>query len=141
MSRAVPQVLRHGVGVVVPAALLSGLPSTVHSLLVGRDPLEASLAAGSILLPKERRRAPLLIAAVPVHLSLSAAWAVVLTVALPGERPVVEGIVAGVVIAAFDLGVVGRRFPRVRALDLAPQLADHIAFGIVAAVALARQDR
>lgn len=140
MSRAVGQVLRHGGRAAVPAAVLSGLPSTIYSLMTLRDPLEASIAAGSILLPNERKRAPLLIAALPVHLSLSVIWAVVLAAALPLKKPVVEGMVAGMVIAALDLGIIGRRFPRIRALDVPPQVADHIAFGIVAAIALARQD-
>src|SRR4051812_17964931 len=39
------------------AAVLSGAPSTLHALLTGRDPLEASLAAGTPLLPPERRPA------------------------------------------------------------------------------------
>lgn len=134
------QVLCHGARAAVPATLLSGLPSTVHALMTRRDPLEASLAAGSILLPNERNRVPLLIAAVPIHLSLSAIWAVVLAAALPRKNSVVEGIVAGIVIAGLDLGIIGRRFPRVRALDACPQVADHLAYGIIAAVALARQD-
>jgi hypothetical protein len=108
--------------------------------VIRRDPLEASLAAGSILLAHERQHRPLLMAAVPVHLSLSAIWAIVLAAALPRKKPVAEGTAAGLLIAALDLGIIGRRFPRVRALRVAPQLADHVAFGIIAAIALARQD-
>jgi hypothetical protein len=122
----------------VPAALLSGLPSTIHALLLGRDPLEASAAAGSILLPGEQRRGRLLLAAVPAHLLLSAVWAVGIAFLLPRRRPLVEGTFAGLAIAAFDLGVVGCRFPRIRALRPVPQIADHVAFGIIVAAALAR---
>jgi hypothetical protein len=43
------------------------------------------------------------------------------------------GALAGLAVAALDLGVAGRRFPRVRALPLVPQLADHALFGAVAA--------
>lgn len=57
------------------------------------------------------------------------------------KKPVAEGVVAGTLIAALDLGIVGPRFPRVRALDMPPQVADHIAFGIVVALVLARRDR
>jgi hypothetical protein len=117
----------------VPAAVLSGLPSTLHLLLTRRDPLKASLAAGSILLPNERKRGPLLIAAAAVHSSLSAAWGAVLAAALPRKKPVAEGIVTGLLTATLDLGIVGRRLPRVRALAVAPQVADHVAFEIVAA--------
>jgi hypothetical protein len=112
------------------AALLSGIPSTAHALLTGRDPLEATLAAGSILLPGETRRGRLLAAAVPVHLAVSLGWTVVLDRA--GVRGSRAGALAGLGIAALDLGVAARRIPRVRALPLLPQLADHAAFGAVA---------
>ena len=79
------------------AAVLSGAPSTVHALATGRDPLEAALAAGSILLPQERRRGALLAAAVPVHLCLSLGWAVVLDRA--GVRGARRGALAGLAIA------------------------------------------
>jgi hypothetical protein len=141
MSRGVRQILRDGARAAVPAAVLGGFPSTLHALLTHRDPLEASLAAGSILLPGERRRVPLLTPALPVHLSLSALWAVVLAAALPRKKPVVEGLIAGLLIATLDLGIIGRRFPRVRALDPPPQIADHVAFAVVAAIALSQQDR
>jgi hypothetical protein len=112
------------------AAALSGAPSTAHALLAGRDPLEATLAAGSLLLPREQRRARLLAAALPVHLALALGWTAVLDRAsVRGSR---AGALAGLAIAALDLGLVGRRFARVRALPLLPQLADHAAFGAVA---------
>jgi hypothetical protein len=113
------------------AAALSGVPSTLHALATGRDPLAASLAAGSVLLPGETERGRLLAAAVPVHLGVSLAWTLVLDRA--GIRTARGGAVAGLAIAALDLGVLGRRLPRVRALPLGPQLADHAAFGAIAA--------
>jgi hypothetical protein len=120
------------------AAIPSGLPSTLHALVTGRDPLEATVAAGSILLPREQRTPVLLAAAVPVHIALSLGWGIVLAGTL--RRPTVpRGIAAGLAIAALDLGVVGRRFPRVRALPLLPQLADHAAYGAVAAAMLRRR--
>lgn len=130
--------VHEGLRAALPAAVLSGVPSTLHALATGRDPLEASVAAGSILLPSESRRARLLAAAAPVHLCLSVIWSFVLAKLLPRNRPVAKGAVAGVAIAAIDLGVVGRRYPLIRALDPLPQLADHIAFGIVVALALRR---
>jgi hypothetical protein len=36
-----------------------------------------------------------------------------------------------------DLGAVGRRYPRIRNLPVAPQLADHVAFGLVVGSVLA----
>jgi hypothetical protein len=52
------------------AAAVSGAPSTLWALAAGRDPFEATLAAGSMLLPGETRRGRLVAAAVPVHLAL-----------------------------------------------------------------------
>lgn len=120
------------------AAALSGAPSTLHALATGRDPLEPTLAAGSILLPRESSRARLAAAAVPVHLALSLGWTLVLDRAR--VRGPLAGAAAGLAIAALDLGVVGRAFPRVRALPLLPQLADHALFGAVAASALVALD-
>jgi hypothetical protein len=108
-------------------------------LLDGRDPLEAALAAGSILLPDETRRGRLLAAAVPVHLALSLGWGVVLARALPRGPTAAEGAAAGLAIAILDLGVLGRRFARIRALPLAPQLADHVAYGAAVSWVLARR--
>ena len=81
-------------------------------------------------MPGETRPQRLLAAAVPVHLGISIAWTVVLDRA--GVRGAARGSVAGVAIAALDLGLVGRRFQRIRALPFAPQLADHAAFGAIA---------
>jgi hypothetical protein len=113
------------------AAALSGAPSTLHALATGRDPLEAAAAAGSVVLPHETRRAALVAAAVPVHLALSLCWTVALDGA--GVRTARGGALAGLAIAALDLGLLGKRYPRVRALPLVPQLADHAAFGAIAA--------
>lgn len=118
------------------AAALSGIPSTAHALATGRDPLEATLAAGSILLPRQTRRGILLAAAVPVHLAASLGWVVVLDRA--GIRGMRRGAVAGLAIAALDLGVASRRFPRIRALPLGPQLADHAVFGAIVGAKLER---
>jgi hypothetical protein len=123
------------------AAVVGGMPSTVWAVLAGEDPLEATLAAGSMLLPRERSRPRLLAAAVPVHLMLSLGWASVLERTLPRRREVAVGIVAGGVIAAVDLGLAARWFRRVRALPLAPQVADHIAYGATVGYVLGRRRR
>jgi hypothetical protein len=111
------------------AAVLSGVPSTLHAILNGIDPLEASLAAGTLLLPDERRPSRLLPAAIVAHGALSLGWALVLAAALPRRRTLAWSVLAGLAIAAVDLGVVGRRFPRIRALATAPQVLDHVAYG------------
>ena len=118
------------------AAALSGIPSTAHALATGRDPLEAVLAAGAVLLPSETSRMKLAAAAVPVHLALSLGWTLALDRA--GVRTARRGALAGLAIAALDLTVAVHAFPRVRALPLGPQLADHAAFGAIAALLLGR---
>ena len=79
----------------------------------------------------ETRRRRLLLAAVPVHLALSLTWACGIALVAPRGREVPFGAGAGLAIAALDLGVIGRRFPRIRSLRLLPQVADHVAFGLV----------
>ena len=118
------------------AALLSGAPSTLHALATGRDPFDAALAAGSILLPSETRRTRLLAAAIPVHLALSLCWALALNRA--GVRSAGRGAVAGLAIGAVDLTLAAHVLPRIRALPLLPQLADHAAYGAIAGHVLAR---
>jgi hypothetical protein len=109
-------------------AVASGLPSTVITLARGESLLDGARAAGAILLPHEERTAVLLAAAVPVHLGLSFGWAA--AIAALGWRGPVPGLLAGMGIAALDLGVIGRRIPAIRALPQGRQWADHAAFGL-----------
>ena len=120
------------------AATASALPSTLIALASGGDPLAATIAAGSIVLPRETRRTRLVAAAVPVHLALSLGWTALLAQTPPRRRPGLAGATWGLAIAALDLGVIGRHFARIRALPLLPQLADHAVFGATAGWALAR---
>jgi hypothetical protein len=123
-------------------AVLSAVPSTTWTLARGESLLDAAAAAGSILLPAERRRLPLIAAAVPVHLALSLGWAAVLGATVPAGRELSGGVAGGLAIAALDLGLIARRFPRVRALPQGRQWADHVAFGLaVGAVLRARRRR
>ena len=121
--------LRDGVAAGSAAALVSGAPSTLYALVTGGRLLEPTLAAGTLLMPRERRSARLFLAAAPVHLALSLGWALMLAAALPRERTVALGALAGLGIAALDLGAIGRRYPRIRALPQLPQVADHLAYG------------
>jgi hypothetical protein len=121
--------------------VLSGAPSTAHALATRGDPLEPTLAAGSILLGDEERRSRLLLAAVPVHLALSFGWATAISLTAPRGRELPFGLAAGGAIAALDLGLIGRRFERIRALRTGPQVADHLAFGAVVGASLRRRRR
>ncbi|MDQ3987452.1 MAG: hypothetical protein M3280_13265 [Actinomycetota bacterium] len=122
------------------AAIVSGAPSTLYALRRGRSLSEATAAAGSILLPNETRTPVLVAAAVPVHIGVSLFWAAVFERSLPRQTTALWGGLAGAGVAALDLLVIGRRLPRIRALPLGPQFADHILFGItVGAVLRARR--
>ena len=119
------------------AGAVSGLPSTLHALLSGGSPLAAARAAGNVVLPAGARPGSLLAAGALVHAFLSLAWGTVLAVTLPRRGAPAWGAVAGLAIAALDLGVIGRHRPLVRALPVLPQVADHVAFGAVAGAILA----
>ncbi len=111
------------------ASVLAGVPSTTYAVATGRPLLEGAAAAGSIVLPGERRTAVLVAAAVPVHLALSFGWAQAIAAVVPRRRPVLGSVACGLAIAALDLGVIGRRLPRIRALPQVPQWLDHVAYG------------
>ncbi len=123
------------------AAVVSGAPSTLHALATRSSPLEATLAAGTLLLPRERRPLVLVLAAAAVHIVLSLGWALVLAALLPRRRTIGWASLAGLAIAALDLRVVGRRFPRIRALAQLPQWLDHIAYGATVGAVLSRRRR
>jgi hypothetical protein len=125
------------------AGLLSGLPSTLHALVTGRDPLTAARAAGNLLLQAEAGSRALLVAGGVAHVALSLGWGTVLAMAVRRTSlpPVAVGLAGGAAIAALDLGLlahgpIGRRWPLIRALPVGPQVADHLAFGALAGVVL-----
>lgn len=134
-------VMKDGLAAGAVAAVLSGAPSTLHALATRTSPLEATLAAGTLLMPRESRPLALAAAAVPVHLALSLGWAVALAAVLPRRRTAAWATLAGLAIAALDLGVVGRRHPRIRALPLLPQVLDHVAYGATVGVVLTTRRR
>lgn len=130
--------MRNGIIAVAVAATVSGAPSTIHARLTGGSVLTATRAAGT-LLGRES-----VVRGLAAHLALSVSWGVVLSRVLPPGRRAASGLVAGAAIAALDLGVVGRRFPAIRALPQFPQWADHLVFGAVIGAtldALARDGR
>lgn len=121
------------------AGALSGIPSTAYAIVARRSPLEAARAAGTLL------GKPSLWRGAVAHAAISIVWTWLLAAVLP-ERDrqalsAVDGAAAGGAIAALDLGVIGRRVPAIRALPVAPQVADHLAFGALAAVVLDQRRR
>ncbi len=75
------------------------------------------------------------------HVVITCGWTAVLSLVLPARRPAAWGAVAGLGIGVLDLGIARRRFPAIAALPSAPQLADHVAFGVLAGAVLRRRAR
>lgn len=115
------------------AAVLSGIPSTTVTVRRRGDVSASTRAAGQLLVGGGRSDATMLTAGVAVHAALSLGWGVALSLVLPERRTVAWGAVAGLAVAGLDLGTVGRRVEAVAALEAAPQVADHVAYGLVAA--------
>jgi hypothetical protein len=112
------------------ATLLSGIPSSLHTFVTGNDLLEATRAAGAMLLPGETTMLKLLVSAALVHSTISAFWAVVLAITLPRLHITLSAIAASAVIAVLDLRVIAPAFfPEIAALDFWPQFADHLMWG------------
>lgn len=119
------------------AALLSGVPSTLISLRRHRavrpvitDQLAATRAAGTLLPPGR----PGLVRGAVAHLGVSLLCGEPLARTLPTRNSELAGAGAGLAIGVVNLVVIGRRFPQIRALPLAPQLADNVAFGLIFAL-------
>ena len=121
------------------AAVLSGLPSTLWALVHGADWLAAAQAAGNLLLPASASRKALLFAGALAHSAISLGWGIVLAGTLPRRHTVLSGAAAGRgdsrARSRFDRTI----FSLIAALDFGPQLADHVAFGAVAALVVARR--
>jgi hypothetical protein len=133
--------LRAGLRAGAVAGVLSGAPSTVHALATRRSPVDALRAAGTLLLADDAPPTALTAAGVVAHGAISLGWGVVLAAVLPRRQAVVWGALAGLAIAGLDLGVLGRRWPRIRALPTVPQVADHVAFGALVGAVFSRAGR
>jgi hypothetical protein len=114
------------------ATVLSGIPSTLHALVTGGDPLEATRAAGAMIsMPGS------IAAAALVHCSVSLFWATVLWLALPRSHTVLWALLASAAIALLDLRVIAPAyFPEVAALEFWTQFADHLMWGACVGLAL-----
>jgi len=126
-------------GAWLAATLLSGLPSTLHALATGGDVLEATRAAGMMLLPSETRDLPLLLAAAVVHPAISLFWAMALALVLPRRGLMLWALAASVMIAVVDLKIIAPMlFPAVAELPFWPQFADHLMWGACYGAVLSR---
>lgn len=133
-DRSLTDCIAEGLVAGAAGAVLSGVPSTVHALVTGAPVLDATAAAGELVLSGRRPRWARVVAGGAAHVAISGFWGVVLALALPRRSPrhgVAAGVLGGLAIAALDLGVIGRRVPAIRSLPSGPQIADHVAFGAV----------
>jgi hypothetical protein len=126
------------------AATFSGMPSTAYALIKQRSlrsaagyVYDATRAVGTLVPPGR----PGFGRGVVVHLAISGLCGEMLARTLPHDHPVEWGAAAGLVIGVVNVAVIGRSFPAIRALPLAPQLADNVMFAMLFAAALHRQDR
>ena len=112
------------------ATLFSGAPSTLHALASGADVLQATRAAGQMLLPHVTDTARLFAAAALVHPVVSLFWTAVFERVLPHRHVMWWATAGALAVAALDLGLIAPfAFPAVAALPVAPQVADHLAWG------------
>jgi hypothetical protein len=120
----------------VAASLLSGAPSLGHALAqrgIGgawRYGVDATRAIGVLVPPGRRNFA----AGALAHFAISIGAGQLLGRVLPRRRSVLWGAGAGALMGVVGAGIVGRRFPAIRALPFGPQLADNVAFGVVFAL-------
>ena len=126
----------------ITAAIFSAAPSTLASLRRHRaagpalaDLLTATRAAGTLLPPGR----PGLVRGGAAHIAISAGCGALLGQTLPRRRSPVWGAGAGLAIGVFNLTVIGRRYPQIRALPLLPQVADNVAFGLIFALVADRR--
>lgn len=116
----------------VVAGTLSGIPSTVIALVRRQSLLESTRAAGSLV------GSETVLGGAVAHGLITLWWTGWLALILPRRHRAAWGAVAGLTIAALDLGVVARRYPAVAALDPLPQVLDHVAYGVVVGLSLPR---
>jgi len=107
------------------------------TLAAGEDLLSSTRAVGEALVPGASRKS-LVVVGGAAHIAISLGWGVVLSALLPRRRTIAAGVLAGLGIAALDLGVIGRRLPSIRALDPGPQILDHVAYGLVVGSVISR---
>jgi hypothetical protein len=126
----------------VAASLLSAAPSL---LTTGRYGVRASWRYGvgatraiATLVPPGR---PDVLVGAATHFGISAGFGQVLGRLLPIRHSVLWGAAGGAAMGLIGAGVVGRRFPAIRALPFGRQFADNVAFGVIFALVADRSSR
>lgn len=124
------------------AGMFSGAPSAAWALSRGEDVLASTEAVGATVLRGGGGRLGRLVAGGLAHVAISLLWARVLRRPLQ-DRPDPAGAAAagalwGAAIAGLDLGLIGRRLPAIRSLEVGPLFADHVAYGAIVGWVLAR---
>lgn len=111
------------------ATIFSGAPSTLHALVSGGDPWEATFAAGRMLVDSASPLA-LFAAAAVVHPVVSAFWTAVAALVLPARHTTLWAMAFAAAVGLLDLRLIAPRwFPEVAALAFWPQMADHLMWG------------
>jgi hypothetical protein len=112
------------------ATVFSGLPSTLYALATGADPLEATRAAGAMLVRASAGTPMLIAAAALVHPAVSLFWTAVFAWLLPRRHVAMWAVAGSAAVALLDLRVIAPAFfPAVAALPFWPQFADHLMWG------------
>ena len=95
-----------------------------------------------MLLAHETTTWKLIAAAAVVHPIVSLFWALVLWRLLPRRATLEWALLAAVLIGLIDLKVIAPAFfPAVAALDLWPQMADHVMWGALFGLTVQRSSR
>ena len=112
------------------ATAFSGMPSTLHALVIGADPLQPTRAAGEMLLRGGADTPALIAAAALVHGSVSLFWTAWFACLLPRRHVALWSVAGAAAVALLDLRVIAPAFfPAVAALPFWPQFADHLMWG------------
>ncbi|MDB5811943.1 MAG: hypothetical protein JWN94_4065 [Betaproteobacteria bacterium] len=119
------------------ATLFSGVPSTLFFIITGVDLWPPIQAVGEMVLPSSSEPSQIFIAAALVHGTVSVFWTLVVARILPVKHAPAYAIAASALIAVIDLRVIAPVFfPAVAALSFWPQVADHLAWGLLLGVTL-----
>ena len=119
------------------AAFLSGIPSTALAYFTGKDMMEATRAAGAMLIAPDSSTSSLVLAATVVHGTLTFFWASILTLFVPREHAVSYSCIVMILVGIVNLCIIAPLFfPSVVALSFWPQMMDHAALGFCFGIVL-----